>query len=158
MPSRAFQPWRKRDNGFSFIELVVVLAILSVLAAIGLPALRQWVPNYQLKAATQELYGNLQKARMEAIKTNSTVSTVFDTSTCTAANGGNYTFTNDESGERIAAVALSGGICLTTGTISGFNSRGLPRSGAGGSAVLENDEISRTQTITQTIAGNIRIK
>jgi len=153
----AIGKWHQKEHGFTLVEVAIVVAVIGLLAAIGFPALSQWIPNYKLKAATQELYGNLQKAKMDAIKTNSTVTTAFDSSTCTTSNGGGYTFTNSGTGDVVASVSFSGGICLTAGDINGFNSRGLPH-GATGRAKLENARISRSYTVNQTFAGSIRVQ
>jgi len=48
------------------------------LAAVAIPAFLSWLPNIRLKAAARDLYSNMQKIRMEAIKTNETWAIVFD--------------------------------------------------------------------------------
>ena len=60
--------------GFTLIELIITVAVIGILAGIGFPSIMKWVPNYKIKAAAQELNGNMQKARLDAIKTNSKVS------------------------------------------------------------------------------------
>ena len=80
------------DSGFSLVELVIVVAIIAVL---GTVAIQNFSPaNARLKQAARELYGNLQRARMEAIKTNQDVGIVFDTANnqyffCQDANSDN---------------------------------------------------------------------
>lgn len=144
--------------GFTLIELIITVAVIGILAGIGFPSIMKWVPNYKIKAAAQELNGNMQKARLDAIKTNSKVSATFVTvSPCTAAGGGSYTFTNDESAQVLASVSFSNGLCLSAGTVNGFDPRGLPK-GATGSVTLEHAQITRSYTITQTIAGGVRVQ
>ena len=69
-------PIDRNDSGYSLVELIVVVAIIAVLGAIAIPNLS--VGNARLKQAARELYGNLQRARMEAIKTNQNVGIIFD--------------------------------------------------------------------------------
>ena len=55
----------KNKNGFTFIELVIVLTLLGVLLAIAVPRLHP-VSRWQLEGAAGEMAGNLRLARSEA--------------------------------------------------------------------------------------------
>lgn len=69
----------KNDNkGFTLLELIIVIAILAIMAIFSAPAIRSWVPNQQLRSAANELYANLQWAKMNAIKKNETWTVSFD--------------------------------------------------------------------------------
>ncbi|WP_163336834.1 GspH/FimT family protein [Desulfopila sp. IMCC35008] len=68
----------KRSGGFSLIELVVIIAIIGVIAAIAVPSLLSNLPNIRLKSAARDLYSNMQKARMGAIKENTKWAIKFD--------------------------------------------------------------------------------
>jgi len=58
------------SSGFSFSELVVVIAIIAVLVAISFPIFSKWAPQYRLKQASRDLYSAIQSIRLTAIKTN----------------------------------------------------------------------------------------
>ncbi|RPI76928.1 MAG: prepilin-type N-terminal cleavage/methylation domain-containing protein [Desulfobacteraceae bacterium] len=64
--------------GFSLVELMVVIAVISILMAIAVPAFFAWKPNYQLQRAARDLYSNMQKVKIEAIKRNTNVVIVFN--------------------------------------------------------------------------------
>jgi prepilin-type N-terminal cleavage/methylation domain-containing protein len=58
----------KREQGFSLLELMVIIGILSILAGIAVPGIARWYPNYRLMGAARDLYSNLQLAKSGAIK------------------------------------------------------------------------------------------
>ncbi|MDU9048036.1 MAG: prepilin-type N-terminal cleavage/methylation domain-containing protein [Candidatus Electrothrix sp. Rat3] len=61
---------RKVVQGFSLVELMLVIALLGVLSAISIPVFVRSLPEYRLKNATRNLYADLQKARLLAVKKN----------------------------------------------------------------------------------------
>ncbi len=69
---------RERESGFSLIELLVIIVIIAVLAAIAIPAFSGWLPNYRLRQAARDVYSNLQRAKVNAIKSNSEWRVYFD--------------------------------------------------------------------------------
>lgn len=66
-----------KASGFTLVELLVVVAIIAMIGALAIPNLSP--ANARLKQAARELYGNMQRARLEAIKTNRNVGIFFDT-------------------------------------------------------------------------------
>jgi type IV fimbrial biogenesis protein FimT len=60
----------KKRSGFTLIELIVIIALLAILTAVGVPNYLSWLPKYRLKSAARDLYSNLQLAKMSAIKAN----------------------------------------------------------------------------------------
>ncbi len=67
-----------RELGFTMLELVVVLAIMVILAAIAVPAATVWLPNYYLRSAAMDIFSNMQYAKSEAVRLDSPYAVVFD--------------------------------------------------------------------------------
>ncbi|MCI5113635.1 MAG: prepilin-type N-terminal cleavage/methylation domain-containing protein [Candidatus Electrothrix sp. AW1] len=89
------------SNGFSFVELMVVIALIGLLSAIGLPSLLRNLPEKRLKNAARSLYADLQKAKLLAVKENKNVTVTFDTATK------QYSFIDDDGNTVAPTVSLA---------------------------------------------------
>jgi prepilin-type N-terminal cleavage/methylation domain-containing protein len=69
----------RSDRGFTLLEVLVVVAIVATLAAASFPAISSYTRNYKIKAATQEVAGEIQSARSKAIMTNTNAGVSFVT-------------------------------------------------------------------------------
>ena len=69
----------KKNSGFTLIELMVVIVVIGIFVAIGLPNFMSWLPKYRLKSAVRDLYSNMQLAKMAAIKSNVNCSVTYST-------------------------------------------------------------------------------
>jgi len=82
--------------GFTLMELMVVLAILSIVATLGLPSLIGWNVDSKLKSGASLLRGDLEMAKLRAIKENNFVAIIF--------NDNGYTvFLDDGDGDPLKA-------------------------------------------------------
>jgi len=58
---------RAGDSGFTFLELIIVLAVISTLFAIGIPTFRGLTPKYRLRSAARALGTTLETTRLSAM-------------------------------------------------------------------------------------------
>ncbi len=56
------------NNGFTVVELIVVLALFALMAGFAIPNVARIMPKYRLKEAARDLYSNFQLAKITAIK------------------------------------------------------------------------------------------
>lgn len=60
----------RKNSGFSLMELLLVIGMIAIIVSIGMPSLLKYRSKAQLGEATREVFGGLQKAKMEAIRNN----------------------------------------------------------------------------------------
>jgi type IV fimbrial biogenesis protein FimT len=140
-------------RGFTTLELLVVISIILILAAIAFPNLSGWTRKQRLKGAARDLMSHFQFARLEAIKRSTTIALAFNPG---EGGVGNYTvFVDDGGGDETLAgnliqnnaaestlrrVIMPVGVTLECTTFvddnAGYNTRGFPVQGNGGTVSL----------------------
>jgi prepilin-type N-terminal cleavage/methylation domain-containing protein len=131
-------------KGFTLVEVVVVVAIIGVLAAVSIPAVLTWLPNMRLNSAARDIYGVMSRAKLEAIKRGVNVTVLFsgDSYIMFLDNGAGGGVLNDETPNGTEPILASltrlpqgvtydpavGGDGVTFGNndVLVFNSRGIP--------------------------------
>ena len=76
---------QKKSSGFSLIELLITLGILVITLTIALPGFREFFDRERLINATEEVYGMLQKARMESMSRSDEIYVNFASDTGTGS-------------------------------------------------------------------------
>jgi prepilin-type N-terminal cleavage/methylation domain-containing protein len=126
---------KNREGGFTLIEILIAVAILSIGATLAIPSYLSWNSRYQLREAITTIQSNLMLARMAAMNRNRVVNVNF-----TLASGMVTVSSLDASSVSVlppatmmahvtaVAVANSAGTFVTPGVIS-FNSMGLRNGG-----------------------------
>jgi prepilin-type N-terminal cleavage/methylation domain-containing protein len=61
------------QGGFTLIELMIVIIVVAILTTIALPAMNDFIEKNRLKNAAELVFGQLNYARSESIKTSADV-------------------------------------------------------------------------------------
>jgi type IV fimbrial biogenesis protein FimT len=86
--SRANPAQRRANRGLTLFEMLVVMGIVGILMAIGVPSFRYVTTSNRIASEVNGLLGDLQFARAEAIKEGQTVTVCVSTNgtSCSASN------------------------------------------------------------------------
>jgi type IV fimbrial biogenesis protein FimT len=113
-PNPLSKPPRGALRGFTLIEMVIVVTIVGILAALAGPSFRDMVVRQRIRTAGYDLMADLTFARSEAIKRNSSV-----TITKGGSNwSGGWTITDAGGATLRSHPALADTITITMGTSS----------------------------------------
>jgi type IV fimbrial biogenesis protein FimT len=82
---------KDRYSGFTMLELVMVMMIVGILAAIGVPSFKYITASNRIATEINGLVGDLQYARSEAIKQGLPVTVCASTDQLTCANSSTWT-------------------------------------------------------------------
>lgn len=129
----------KRDKtGFSTFELAMTLAIIALIAAVVMPPYLQWLRTYRLKSAVNSLIGDIEMAKVRAIRENDFVAIQFQPTSYTmfldngegGGTAGDWLQNGSEATVRYREMPAGVLIDLNAMTLSNkrvrFNGRGLP--------------------------------
>jgi Tfp pilus assembly protein FimT len=178
--------WRKTfrvrnfcdHRGFSVIELIVVVGMIVLLAAISAPVLSGYSPSYNSKKAAREIVSEMQLARIHAIKNRvNTVAVFYPEGFSPADQANSFLIYEDKDKDwiqdadenvivqrtpmprnvrLISVVFTSNGSGEATETLScGFDSQGLAARRSGSVVYVTGDvQLKNSKNETRTISFN----
>jgi type IV fimbrial biogenesis protein FimT len=142
--------------GFSLLELMVVIVIIGILAAVTVPNMGGWLGKRDLDSISRQIYSDFQRARSEAISRGRTV-------TIQINKGAGWYEIHDSTGSQIVTqttmpnnITIANTTFITVDT-SGINSRGFATKP--GSIIIHSSTSSggKDRTINLTLGGAVSI-
>ena len=135
----------KATYGFSFVELLATLAVLSVLFAIALPAWNKLLPTFQLDSSVRQVQTELQYIKMRAASENVGFQLEY------ATDSGNYTINKD--GTPLVSKPLPQGIRISQGGTIAYSPRGT----AGANRVRLRSPDGWCKQVVVSSTGRVRV-
>lgn len=160
----------KQQTGFTLNELVITVALVGIVTAIGLPAMGEFVKNDRLTTQINVLVGHLAMARSQAVTLHLpvTVCASKNQSTCSSADwadgwiiyvdadsSGTLTV-GDEVLRAQQALAGENRLSSTTGSAVTFDDRGFAPNGAGSFSLCDDRGTAHMKAISISITGRVR--
>ena len=62
-----------KQRGFSLIELMIAVVLVSIVVALGVPSYMIWIQNTRIRNAAESIQSGIQAARAEAVRRNTSV-------------------------------------------------------------------------------------
>lgn len=141
-----------KDDGLSLMELLVVITLLGILAAIAIPSFSHWMPDIRLRGSARDLKSDMELAKLMAIRQNAHVALTFNTANDlytvfldngAGAGGVARDLIQNGTEATIKSVTMAADVDMYEASFAGgvprfrFDARGLPN-GTGGHAYMRN--------------------
>jgi Tfp pilus assembly protein FimT len=131
-------------NGFSSVELVVVLAVSGIVAAIAMPSWHRLLPDYALNNSVRQVQSELHNIKMRAAAENVS----FQLAYSQGANA--YTIQRDS--KAVVVKPIAEGTVITKDGIISFSPRGT----AGANRVRLRNSAGSCKQIIVSATGRVR--
>lgn len=145
-------PSPARKSGFSLVELMVVIVVMAVLAAIAYPSFRDLIATQRIRAAASALYESLLLARSEAIKRNNVVT--LSVNSGSLASGWNVVLADGTTVVR-AQEAFDAVTFTPTSPSLAYSALGRLTSGAQTTVTVTSSDTSRQWTVRADPSGRV---
>lgn len=148
------------------MEVMVVVGIIAILAAVAMPQMVRMIPDSRLKSAARDIVSCFQESKFRAVKENATVVIL-----CDLANNRITSFVDNGPGGAAANWALDASEVVVvqvnmppdinlyfsdfTANTFGFNGRGFPAAPSG--RVRISNTQSNYREVSVNAAGNVKV-
>jgi prepilin-type N-terminal cleavage/methylation domain-containing protein len=145
-------------KGVTLIELIVVMVIIAIGAALMAPAIGRWLPNYRLRSATRDIASNMRTAQMKAVSQNMQYQVSFNSADTGGLNNNNsYVLQRNTGGISVndgVVQALPNGITIASNNLQNQRAIFNPNSTSpsGGTITLTNTKSQKSIILSAATA------
>ncbi|HUV23027.1 MAG TPA: GspH/FimT family pseudopilin [Gammaproteobacteria bacterium] len=160
----------KKNSGFTLLELMITLTLISLVMAIGIPSMRDFIKNDRLVTQINTMVGHLAYARSEAVTRHQTV-IICASSNLTSCSSSNWAegwilFVDTDNNADFSAgedmlrqhEALSGGATFTSsvGSVVTYDERGFAPNSIGTFSLCDDRGTAHMKSISISATGRVR--
>lgn len=142
-----------RTNGFSLIEMMVVVAVMGVMLAMGIPAYNLWARSQSMKGAATAIGAEIQELRARAMATGKTQTIHF---ALDSLNAGDY-HVHENGGGVISKFDLPRNVVYSIFSQGGFSITPDGRSSASRLIILRDGRGNR-DTVSVQLSGMVIVR
>lgn len=153
-----------RGSGFTLIELMVVIAVVSILLTVGVPSFASLIERQQLSGAAQTFASDLRRAKSDAIAKGSGGSVTVTLASDSSAGTWSYAITNSGASPTknvsssdfpgVTAIVTGWGVSSGSAAFALQAVRGLSLAGQGSLTFTSGNA---SLTVERNLAGRVRI-
>ena len=159
-----------KQQGFTLSEMLITAAMISIVTAIGVPSMSDFIKNDRLTTQINTLVGHLALARSQAVTLQLPVVVCAsnDLATCSSndwADGWIVFIDSDVSGgvspgdevlRAQEALGVNNTLSSTTGSAVTFDDRGFAPGAAGSFSLCDERGVDHLKSVTISITGRVR--
>ncbi len=146
---------RGQQDDFTFIEILIVVALVGVLAGITAPTVAAGIERYSMISAGQQVASTIRAARFQAVAKNLLLEVRFD------ADAGTYQVFDDAANEAVGDVqTLPSGVSFADGVADvPLEADGRPSAGSCPCTIVVTDgNEAYDRTITVSTSGRVQLE
>lgn len=141
-------------KGVTLIELIVVFVIIAIGAALLVPNIGAWLPNYRLRTVARDITSTMRTAQLKAVSNNMEYRVFFPNANSYVLQRNTGGFINDGGIQTVPA-----GIVLDLSNLPGNNAQFNPNSTCSiGSVTLANAKGTRKRITLTSATGRVKLE